>query len=240
MSGYVKLHRSINDNPLWTSEPFTKAQAWIDLFLNANWKDGILDIRGNIIEIKRGQLGWSELTMCKRWKWSRTKVRRYLLYLEKTGNLIQQKTNLTTVITICNYDKYQSEDNNYDTTDDTTDDTTERQQKDNRRYTIEEGKEGKEGKEENHNHDDDKFFNMKELNALAVKYLGWSPVMPYGRVELLRRLLGIFKEDVQRGFEAASSAGATNVNYVITVAKGENKKQTKPSVDECRAFIEGN
>ena len=49
--GWVRLHRRIEDNPLWFLESFTKAQAWIDLFLNANHKDGIIEIRGNIINI---------------------------------------------------------------------------------------------------------------------------------------------------------------------------------------------
>lgn len=125
--GWVRLHRQIEDNELWFLETFTKAQAWIDLFLNANHTDGSINIRGNILPIKRGQIGWSELTMMKRWRWSRDKVRRYLGMLETRQQIIQQKSPLTTVITILKYDEYQKND--------TTDQTTERQQKDNRRYT---------------------------------------------------------------------------------------------------------
>ena len=147
MSDWVKIHRSINENELWLLEPFTKAQAWIDLILHANWKQGSFMVRGNIVCIDRGQIGWSELTISSRWKWSRTKVRRFLSYLEKSGNIIQQKTHITTIITICNYERYQYGDTTDDTTDNTTGDTTEKQQKNNRRYTIEEREEGKEGKE---------------------------------------------------------------------------------------------
>lgn len=121
-SGWVRLHRKIEDNPLYFLEPFTKAQAWIDLFLNANHRDGEISIRGNIIIIKRGQIGWSELTMTKRWKWSRNKVRLFLSYLENKGQQItQEKSALTTVITILNYDRHQR--------DGTTEGTTEGQQK---------------------------------------------------------------------------------------------------------------
>lgn len=125
--GWVRLHRQIENNFLWFLEPFTKAQAWIDLFLNANHKDGIINIRGNIIPIKRGQIGWSELTMAKRWTWSKNKVRRYLKLLEKEQQIKQQKSAITTIITIVKYETYQNND--------TADDTTERQQKDSRRYT---------------------------------------------------------------------------------------------------------
>ncbi len=125
--GWVRLHRKIEENPLWFLEPFTKAQAWVDLFLNSNHKDGFINIRGNIINIKRGQIGWSELTMTKRWKWSKNKVRRFLKWLEMEQQIEQQKSALTTIITIINYEQYQQ--------DDTTDETTKRQQKDSRRYT---------------------------------------------------------------------------------------------------------
>lgn len=107
MAGHVKLHRSINDNDLWLLEPFSKGQAWVDLFLNANWKPGVIDVRGNIVDIGRGQLGWSELTMAKRWQWSRGKVRRFLSFLERSGNIRLRKTHVTTIITICNYEMYQ-------------------------------------------------------------------------------------------------------------------------------------
>lgn len=118
--GWVRLYRCIEDNDIYFLEPFTKAQAWIDLFLNANYQDGIIDIRGNVIDIKRGQIGWSELTMVKRWRWSKNKVRRFLKLLETKQQIVQQKSTITTVITIVNYDEYQKND--------TTDDTAERQQ----------------------------------------------------------------------------------------------------------------
>jgi hypothetical protein len=127
MQGWIKLHRQVEDNPLWLSEKFTKAQAWIDLILFANHKDGTMVIRGNIIKIKRGQTGWSELTMMKRWRWSKNKVRRFLSTLERVQQIKQEKLyKITSITTILNYERYQG---------DTTDDTTEGLQKDYRRYT---------------------------------------------------------------------------------------------------------
>jgi len=119
--GWVKLHRKIEDNDLWFEEKFTGGQAWIDLMLGANHKEKTINVRGNIVTIGRGQLGWSEVTMATRWKWSRNKVRRFLKRLETEQQIKQQKYRyITTIITILNYDKYQS-------------DTAEKQQKDNRR-----------------------------------------------------------------------------------------------------------
>lgn len=136
--GWVRLHRQIEDNELYLLEPFTKGQAWIDLFLNANHFDGSFNIRGNIIEIKRGQIGWSELRMAKRWQWSKNKVRRFLKLLETKQQIVQQKTTLTTIITILNYDRYQQDD-----------EKTEQQtiqQKDSRRYTNKNDNNGKNDK----------------------------------------------------------------------------------------------
>lgn len=124
--GYCKIHRQLFDNEIWLLEPFTRGQAWIDLFANANFKDSSFFIRGNEIKIKRGQIGWSEVTMAKRWMWGRNKVRGFLAWLENRGQIRQQKIyKLTTIIDIINYDKYQSEQqtiqqkDNRKTTDDT-------------------------------------------------------------------------------------------------------------------------
>lgn len=108
-TGWARIYRQIEDNPLWLSEKFTRGQAWIDLIIFANHKPGSFYIRGNKVEIGRGQIGWSEVTMAKRWKWSRNKVRGYLASLQ-SQKMIQQKKNFTTsIITIIEYDKYQSE-----------------------------------------------------------------------------------------------------------------------------------
>ena len=117
MAGWIKLHRTLNDNKLWLSEVFTKSQAWIDLVLNTNFKEKIINIRGHLVTIKRGQLGWSELTMAKRWRWSKGKVNRFLKWLEMEQQIVQQKNNLTTLITITNYKKYQANDTADDTAD---------------------------------------------------------------------------------------------------------------------------
>ncbi len=117
--GWIKLYRSSFNNSLYFSEPFTRWQAWVDMLLLANHDDGVITKRGVKIVVERGQIGYSEVSLAKRWGWSRDKVRRFLKYLEKgvEGNtaefkktiqqIRQQKTNTTTLITIVNYEKYQ-------------------------------------------------------------------------------------------------------------------------------------
>ena len=88
-----------------------------------------------------------------------------------------------------------------------------------------------EQKEQNNNKNDDaKFFKMKELSALASKYLGWNGSLNQGRAESLRPLTNIFKADVERGFKAACDAGATSIKYVEKVAAdNQNIDPDKPN-----------
>lgn len=108
MDGWIKLHRKIMDTPLYLSEPFTRMQAWIDLLLLANHKEGFFYVRGNKVVVGRGQIGTSSRTLANRWQWSRGKVERFLQDLEESGQIKPQKTNVITLISICNYDEYQN------------------------------------------------------------------------------------------------------------------------------------
>jgi uncharacterized phage protein (TIGR02220 family) len=113
--GWIKLHRKIVDNPLWLSEPFTKAQAWVDLLLLANHKDGHIRKRGVLVTVERGQVGYSEEALAERWKWSRGKVRRYVVELARLSQVsrkiskktVQKKTSVSSFISITNYEAYQ-------------------------------------------------------------------------------------------------------------------------------------
>jgi hypothetical protein len=140
--GYIKLFRKIQENDQWLSEPFTRSQAWIDLILLANYKPGVIRVRGNRVEVKRGQVGWSQVALANRWKWSRGKVRRFLKDLEKNERqIVQQKNNITSLIDIVNYDEYQGNG--------TTDGQQTVQQTDSRRYTNNNSKKDKKGKKTN-------------------------------------------------------------------------------------------
>ena len=114
MEGYFSAYRRLLESPLWLSEKFTRGQAWIDLFGLANHQDGFIRVRGIKVDIKRGQIGWSEERLSKRWKWSRTKVRNFLKELENEQQIKQQKNNVTLLLSICNYEKYQNKNSRKD------------------------------------------------------------------------------------------------------------------------------
>lgn len=133
--GWISLHRKIQDNPLWLSEPFTRGQAWVDLIILANHRGGYIRKDGYRIDLERGQLGWSTVRLAERWKWSRGKVNRFLKELKTDGQIEQQTDNRTSIITICNYEEYQSHDTASSTADNTADSTADGQLTDTRRYT---------------------------------------------------------------------------------------------------------
>ena len=111
MEGWIKLHRKITDNPYYFSEPFTRSQAWVDMLIIANHKESMFYKRGIRVDVSRGQIGYDIETLAKRWRWSRGKVERFFSQLEKDEQIVRQKTNITTLISVCNYDIYQSDDN---------------------------------------------------------------------------------------------------------------------------------
>lgn len=139
MNGWIKLDRQILSDNMWLSEPFTRGQAWVDLLLLANHAYGYFYKRGVKVEIKRGEVGVSEVGLSDRWKWSRNKVRRFLNDLETEHQIEQQKNNVTLIISILKYDAYQGS----DTPNETPKGTAERHQKD----TNKKNKEEKECKE---------------------------------------------------------------------------------------------
>lgn len=111
MEGWIKIYRKVVESEYYFAEPFNKIMAWFDLLIITNHKDGFFYKRGIRVEVKRGQSGYDIETLAKRWKWSRGKVERFLNDLEIDKQIERQKTNVTTIISICNYDQYQSDDN---------------------------------------------------------------------------------------------------------------------------------
>jgi hypothetical protein len=106
--GWIKLHRELSDHWLWKKKPFSPGQAWIDILIEANHEDNKTMIKGQLIECKRGQSLFSVMTWQKRWGWSRQKVRTFLKLLQSDSMIEQNTTSKTTILTICNYDIYQS------------------------------------------------------------------------------------------------------------------------------------
>lgn len=116
MSGWIKLHRSIQNHWLYTeNRKFSKFEAWNDILLNVNHCKAKAIIKGKIFEINRGQSIYSLDTWAKRWNWDKTSVKRFLDLLKSDSMIELKNETVTTRLTVCNYDSYQSEETKSET-----------------------------------------------------------------------------------------------------------------------------
>lgn len=109
MSGTINLHRDAFDHPiLKDGERF---RAWFWMVSRACWKPTRFDVAGRIITLERGQFCCSVRELAEAWGWSKSAVDRFLTRL-KTETMIGTDAGTgKLVVTIRNYDKYQSQPN---------------------------------------------------------------------------------------------------------------------------------
>ncbi len=114
--GWITLHRGWRENALFKGE-FSRADAWVWLIENAAWKPVRVRIKGDGFELQRGELTFSVRFMAEAWGWSKSRVDRFITDLRDEG-MIETRSKIGTVcdhkagqgqsiITICNYNKYQ-------------------------------------------------------------------------------------------------------------------------------------
>jgi hypothetical protein len=108
MTGTVNISRRLFDSEAFRDEPFTEREAWIWLVMEASWKDRTVRAGDYVTETTRGQLAASVRFMAKAWSWTPAKVQRYLKRVEKLEMICSKSDTGVTVVTICNYDKYQN------------------------------------------------------------------------------------------------------------------------------------
>ena len=107
--GYIKLYRSLKDSKMWYSERFTKSQAWVDMLMRANHKDGEMFYNYNKYPIPSGSFVTSQRKLSQDWKWSISVVNEFLRYLSEVEHQIEHKTeHQFTHIYIVNWAKYQN------------------------------------------------------------------------------------------------------------------------------------
>lgn len=110
MNGWIKISRHIVEMEGYFGEKFNRPMCWIDLLLLAEWQtEKVFFIRGNKVIVKRGQIAISIEDLSKRWKISKTTVQKRLQEFVRSERIIINRSNVVNIITINNYEKYQSE-----------------------------------------------------------------------------------------------------------------------------------
>jgi len=107
MSGYFQMARG------WMAAfpdgPFSERESWIWLIENAAWKPTHQrNAKGERIEVQRGQFRTSLRSLGEVWGWGKNKVSRYLQDLEDREMIGTVAGQSGMLITICNYNKYQT------------------------------------------------------------------------------------------------------------------------------------
>jgi hypothetical protein len=170
MSGFFLMHRGWQEQPLFGSEPFDRRSAFIWIIENANFADKPINVNGSTVVVKRGQVCASLRYMAKAWKWDEAKVRRFLKRAQ-SEKIIDAATDAgQTIITICNYEKYQAPKRDADAANDAG--ATQERRSDDAKY-----KEGKEGKEK-HNY----AFSGKVIKLNQQDYDRWAA--SFSRIDL--------------------------------------------------------
>lgn len=108
--GWICLHRGWRDCEAFEEpcDPMSDADAWAWLIEHAAWRA----IRrtggqGAPIRLERGQIHVSDRALATAFRWDRKRVRRYLDRLAAHGMVAAERGPSGTVLTLCNYDRYQ-------------------------------------------------------------------------------------------------------------------------------------
>lgn len=157
MDGWIKLHRGITEHWIWR-DPI-KLKWWLDILIVANHSSNKVNIGMDLFDCERGQTVMSLKNWATRWGVSRDTVRNFLVLLEKDGMISHENLGKSTRITICNYNTYQLNLHN--------EQTTVEQQAADKRPTSDTNKNDK--KEKNVNND-----NKNDLDSSENEFSGAS------------------------------------------------------------------
>lgn len=109
MKGWIKVHRALFDNPVVTQSP-EHLTVWMYLLTHATPRPYKAIFGGKEITVKRGQLITSRKTIAESVNRGvdGSKVHRILKSFENAHQIEQQTTNKNRLITLKNWNKYQS------------------------------------------------------------------------------------------------------------------------------------
>jgi hypothetical protein len=101
------------DHPIvGAQKPYSPTEAWIWLLFEAAWKARRVRVTNGrtvgTVAIERGQLSYSRSYMASAWGWSEKRVRSFLDRLEMDRMINRQKGQPQALITVCNYETYQT------------------------------------------------------------------------------------------------------------------------------------
>jgi len=104
--GYIFLHRKTQKH--WVFERSEYLKAWIQMLFDATHQDYEVLVGNQLVRLKRGQFIFGRKAFAKKTGLSERSVRTLINRLKKSQMIDQQTTNKFSIISILNYDDYQT------------------------------------------------------------------------------------------------------------------------------------
>lgn len=105
-NGWILLHRQLQNKGYYKDSEYV--HLWLHLLFEAKWEDTEFLYQGQIIEVKKGQLITGRKKLSEQTGINESKITRILSTFVKCGQIEQQTTNKFRLITVKNYDKFQT------------------------------------------------------------------------------------------------------------------------------------
>lgn len=113
--GYIKVDRAALDHPLFKRAEYSEFEAWIWLLAEAAWRPEQRRAGDYLVSVDRGQLVASVRFLASAWSWDRNRVERFVKRLKNQDMIETQTETGISIITICNYNKYQGDEEEIET-----------------------------------------------------------------------------------------------------------------------------
>ena len=222
---WIKLHRDIKDSQVFAHPTIFKIWCW--LLIKAHHTEKHFSLKAGRgytnVTIKRGQLLFGRHKAEEELDIDGSTIYRHIQTLEKWGNVIIESNNQYSIITICKYDEYQTNDgedeqqiNNERTTKEQRNDskgTTNGQRNDSEMTANEhkeeakeaiECKEGEEGEEEEDEKSETDFFTLKKNSLFNNVMFGqeMTEINKNGDQEILQKMKKETTEPLFKNFMA--------------------------------------
>ena len=215
--GWIKLHRKF-DEWQWLNKP-EMVSLFVYCLIKANHNGAYWQNE----KIERGQFITSPEKLSVKLGISYQSIRTCLTRLEKTGEIIKKSTNKYTIITVCNYDGYQMEQQS------TNKQLTNKQQSTNKQLTT-----NKNNKNDKNNIlDKSNIFYQSEIEKSQnnVEYVKFVKVL-FGENNLKQPLTNVLKLKNQLTFEQFPLVMAKRKEYNSSITSTLENMENKPNLSK--------
>lgn len=101
------IDRSLWEDPDFASAAFSQREAWIWLIGAAAWKERKARGNAGTVVLQRGEFSFATRFLAVKWKWSSSRVSRFILMLKKRDMIRDAHRDGSTVYKIRNYNDFQ-------------------------------------------------------------------------------------------------------------------------------------